>query len=105
MIDHLAAVTGTEDDFNVPILAPRASDAAVAGAETSLGGRVSKRDDATSNPSTIVTTTRAQPYELINPAALESSLQNPSNVTVISSNTNQSLFSRNHPSLGYRSLR
>ncbi|KAL5968211.1 Serine/threonine-protein kinase MARK2 [Taenia solium] len=102
---HRSILTGTEDDFNVPILAPRASDATVAGAETSLGGRVSKWDDVTSNPSTIVTTTRAQPYELINPAALESSLQNPSNVTVISSNTKQSLFSRKNPSLGYRSLR
>ncbi|CDS37047.1 serine:threonine protein kinase MARK2 [Echinococcus multilocularis] len=102
---HRNILTGTEDDFNVPILAPRASDAAVAGAEASLGGRVSKRDDTTSNPSTIVATNRAQPYELINPAALESSLQNASNMAGISSNTNQSLFLRNHPSLGYRSLR
>ncbi|VDM18109.1 unnamed protein product [Hydatigera taeniaeformis] len=102
---HRTILTGTEDDFNVPILAPRASDAAVAGAETSLGGRVSKRDDATANPSTIVTTTRAQPYELINPVALESQLQNTTNVTGISSNTSQSQFSRNHPALGYRSLR
>nr|CDS18998.1 serine:threonine protein kinase MARK2 [Echinococcus granulosus] len=102
---HRNILTGTEDDFNVPILAPRASDAAVAGAEASLGGRVSKRDDTTSNPSTIVATTRAQPYELINPAALESSLQNASDMAGISSNTNQSLFLRNHPSLGYRSLR
>lgn len=118
MIDYLNIATGTEHsstntdgDFNVPILAPRASEAAVA-----AGERISRRDEAVATganaQSPNVTTAsasgqnRTQAYELINAAALETSLQNSGGISSQrNSNAGQSLFPRNRSSLGYRSLR
>lgn len=108
-IAYFATVSGTESannnsnnaggEFNVPILAPRASDAAVA-----PGERMSRRDEVAVNSATSSGQSRPQAYELINAAALENTLQN-AGTNRRNNNTGQSLFSRNHSSLGYRSLR
>nr|CDS25677.1 serine:threonine protein kinase MARK2 [Hymenolepis microstoma] len=107
--NHRNILAGTESannnsnnaggDFNVPILAPRASDATVA-----PGERISRRDEAAVNSTTGGGQSRPQAYELINTAALENTLQN-AGASQKNSNTGQSMFSRNHSSLGYRSLR
>ncbi|VDL53296.1 unnamed protein product [Hymenolepis diminuta] len=107
--NHRNILSGTESannnsnnaggEFNVPILAPRASDAAVA-----PGERMSRRDEVAVNSATSSGQSRPQAYELINAAALENTLQN-AGTNRRNNNTGQSLFSRNHSSLGYRSLR
>lgn len=96
--DSSATNNNGAGDFNVPILAPRASDAAVA-----PGERISRRDDATVNAAS-AGQSRPQAYELINSAALDNAMQNAGN-SRRNSNTGQTLFSRNQASLGYRSLR
>ncbi len=103
-------MAGTEGDFNVPILAPRASDAAVPQdvLPSTTTGRLSRRDEPV--------TSRPQAYELINPTLESSLLQNTATTSggvgaagVVSRRTgitNPVAFSRNHSSsLGYRSLR
>ncbi|VDD82010.1 unnamed protein product [Mesocestoides corti] len=109
---HRNITAGIEGEFHVPILAPRASDAAAPGSETPLTGRLPRRDEPNSSSSG-ATANRPQPYELIN-SNIESSLlqqqqPNTSNASNVanrkSGNSNQTAFSKTHSSLGYRSLR